>query len=648
MNTFVAAPLINLLGFTIGIALYALLFFMVLRHPVRILSRHETNKNPALAIDWLLLATAFFGLLWNFGGLAELIWRDFLQRPVSPFLLAAAYSALGFLPAVVVHSAWHAGAEHERTAKARVLTGAAYLLSGFAAIWHFQAALADNLAPSNIALQILTFGYLAILFSLFLFTLRQAIERRAIWATALAVFAVSALHLSQPHENASFWIIELVAHQASLPLAMAILYQDFRFAFADLFLKRALSLFLLALTSVGLYLSVALPFLSGGESVSPTAPQTIGVLLGLMMATALVYPVLHRCAVWFVEKVILRRANYEKLRVEIAGKITALEPIEAVLEEVSKQLKQALTANVSIIEEILDTNISAFSLVNLKTDGAEILIATAEQPAYKIVLRDFAGGRRLLSDEIEMLGEVALQTARRIDVLRVTHQRCEQEFREQEFSKLATEAELRALRAQINPHFLFNALTTIGYLIQTAPDKALDTLLRLTQLLRGVLRSGNEFLTLDEELKLIESYLEIERARFEERLEIEIEAAPELLSLRVPSLILQPLVENAVKHGITPKKQGGRVKISAKRDAQDLILTVADSGAGIEIEELNRKRETRVGLNNVEQRLHLHYSGAANLSVKSAPENGTIVQIKIALESLKAKLPQQNLVALEK
>src|SRR5437667_8000514 len=126
------------------------------------------------------------------------------------------------------------------------------------------------------------------------------------------------------------------------------------------------------------------------------------------------------------------------------------------------------------------------------------------------------GGLRLLSDEIVVLEAVALVAARRIDVLRVSHERYEQKFREQEFAKLAAEAQLTALRSQVNPHFLFNALTTLGYLIKTSPEKAYDTLLRLTRLLRGVLNSTGEFCTLGEEIRLIESYLDIEHARFEE------------------------------------------------------------------------------------------------------------------------------------
>ena len=135
----------------------------------------------------------------------------------------------------------------------------------------------------------------------------------------------------------------------------------------------------------------------------------------------------------------------------------------------------------------------------------------------------------------------------------MTRERYERQLREQEMSTLATEAELRALRAQINPHFLFNALTTIGYLVKAAPDRALETLMRLTSLLRGVLRSEGEFTTLGRELDVIESYLEIERARFEERLRVRIDVPTALRRIRVPPLLLQPVVENAVKHGIAPR-----------------------------------------------------------------------------------------------
>jgi LytS/YehU family sensor histidine kinase len=201
-----------------------------------------------------------------------------------------------------------------------------------------------------------------------------------------------------------------------------------------------------------------------------------------------------------------------------------------------------------------------------------------------------------------------------------------------------TEAELRALRAQVNPHFLFNALTTLGYLIQTAPDRALETLLRLTSLLRGVLRSEGEFATLGRELDIVEAYLEIEQARFEERLRIRIEVPPALRAIRVPALLLQPIVENAVKHGVTPLQQGGEVTIRgalerAADGSLDLSLTVADTGSGVSAAELRQGRAVGVGLSNVERRLRGQYGTDASMSIQSVPGAGTTVIIRLPAES---------------
>lgn len=618
MDALVSTQLINLLGFAFGVLLYALLLAMTLRHRVR-----EQNV-PRL--DVLLLTTAVLGLLWNAVELVRMVGLDFRIFDSPPFLEAVSHSAFGFLPAAIVHLTWQSSDDGSKQPAVQYLTVAAYALSGVAAALHFQSALVRGVAPSFGGLQILTFGYLAILLAFVLFTFRHGIRRKTVLATALAVFAVSALHLSHPHEAESgSWLVELVGHQASIPLALAILYQDFRFAFADLFLKRALSLLLLTFAAVSLYVFIAAPLLANPNL---NGTQTAAITVGLWVATALVYPKIHNFAVWLVDKLLLRRVDYAALRDEINQKISECKTGDAVLETISGELATALTAGAANWHEVLphggDKHLPD---VTFTANGAEVCIPTVETPFYHVVLQNFTGGRRLLSDEIEMLKDVAILAARRIDALRVSHERCEQEIREQEIGKLASEAELRALRAQLNPHFLFNALTTIGYLIQTAPDKALDTLMRLTQLLRGVLRSTGEFSTLGDELKLIESYLEIERARFEERLAVKIEVAPELMSVRVPSLILQPLVENAVKHGISPKKNGGEVTIKAQITAGELTLEVTDTGAGVDDAMLAKRRQNGVGLSNIENRLRSYYGANAELKIESQSELGTTARI---------------------
>lgn len=615
MNTLNAASLINLLGFTVGVALYALLLLMVVRH-----RRSRINS--------LLLTTSLLGLVWNIGELLFFISKDFGITEFSPILSAISYSALGFLPSVVVHSA-----QNEEN-KARWLTFSAYGLSVFAAILHLQSAISRNLAPNDFALQTLTFGSLALIAGLLIFNFRQTFEKKTIWATSLLVFAVSALHLSSNSENHS-WLVELVAHQSSLPLALAILYQNYRFAFADLFLKRAISLLLLTLLAFGLYVFVAAPLLRYHETHDRNDVQAIGLILTLWIATALVYPSLHNFAVWLVDNILLKRADYDKLQKQLAQKIEKNDSIDNVLDEICAELARVLTAKKAIWKESYQTdNESKFVSVSFTPNRAEIFIPTAESPFFQINLSDFAGGRRLLSDEIALLEAVSLLTARRIDALRVTHERCELELREQEFAKLATEAQLSALRAQINPHFLFNSLTTIGYLINTAPEKAFETLMKLTQLLRGVLRSTGEFCTLGEEIKLIESYLDIEKARFEEKLNVKIEVAENLEKLRVPALVLQPLVENAIKHGVSENKNGGEVKISGKLETENgevfLKVSVFDSGAGKNT--TKNSHSNGVGLKNISERLQSYYGKKANLKIDYDFQGGTLAEIKLPVK----------------
>ncbi|MEK7724336.1 MAG: histidine kinase [Acidobacteriota bacterium] len=624
MNAFNLASLINLLGFTVGISLYFLLLIMVARH-------RQNKRNDSF--DFLLLATATLGILWNLGEVSAFIWRDFGATTVPPLLTAISYSALGFLPSVVVHSALK-GVENS---KGNWLTFLAYGLSVLATLLHLQSAISSDVSPSSLALQILTYGSIGVLIGLLVFNYQQTIEKKAVWAAALLIFALSTLHLNS-HSEGSSWFIELIAHQSSLPLALVILYQDYRFAFADLFLKRALSLILLTLMASGLYVLVASPLLRYHETHDRNDVQAISLIIILWVATALIYPSLHKFAVWVVDKIILRRTNYENLGSKLAQKVEEKDSVETVLDLVCGSLSPALTANSVIWTEVYEkSNETKLPFVNFTPHNAEIFIPTTESPFYKINLKDFSGGRHLLSDEIEMLESVSLLTARRIDNLRVTHERCEQELREQEFSKLATEAQLSALRAQINPHFLFNALTTIGYLIQTSPDKAFDTLMRLTQLLRGVLRSTGEFSTLQEELKLIESYLDIERTRFEERLDVKIDVPKDLQKIRVPSLILQPLVENAIKHGISKIKKGGRVEISASLEATKgkvlLNLTVFDTGIGIKIDQIS----AGVGLNNIRDRLQNHYGDSASLDIQNVESKGTKAVLRFPVSEIEIK-----------
>ncbi|HKX84632.1 MAG TPA: histidine kinase, partial [Pyrinomonadaceae bacterium] len=350
------------------------------------------------------------------------------------------------------------------------------------------------------------------------------------------------------------------------------------------------------------------------------------LIITLWIFTALIYPKLHDLAVWLVDRVILRRADYAELQTRIAAELEQCDSIEECLETIGKTLTKTLAAGGFEISAASGVDLAQKGVTTVGDDRAEITIPTAEPGFYRLAISGFGGGRRLLSEEKAMISAVSLTAARRIDALRVSHERYEREYREREFSRLATEAQLTALRSQINPHFLFNALTTIGYLIRTSPEKAFQTLLHLTKLLRGVLTAVSEFTSLRDELQLIESYLDIERARFEERLEVDIDVPAELESVRIPALVIQPLVENSIKHAVSEHRNGGRVTIVARlADPETLVLSVTDTGAG-KPSESNGLPGT--GLANIRERLTAYYGENANLDIDISPD-GTVATVTI-------------------
>jgi signal transduction histidine kinase len=189
-----------------------------------------------------------------------------------------------------------------------------------------------------------------------------------------------------------------------------------------------------------------------------------------------------------------------------------------------------------------------------------------------------------------------------------------------------SDATLRALKAQLNPHFLFNALNSVMTLIDSDPAGAQRMLVRLSELLRTTLAASDEQeVTLERELELVRRYLEIERIRFGDRLAVVIEAPDSTLDLRVPALVLQPLVENAIVHGLSRRPGPGCVEVRARVSGDDLVLTVRDDGPGL------RQPSTRagagIGLGNLRSRLERLHGDAFELAVADDPRGGACVTV---------------------
>jgi two-component system LytT family sensor kinase len=202
------------------------------------------------------------------------------------------------------------------------------------------------------------------------------------------------------------------------------------------------------------------------------------------------------------------------------------------------------------------------------------------------------------------------------------------EHRLQEQEKLLMAARVEALASQINPHFLFNTLTSISSLIRSQPETARMLIVKLSGLLRRLLRSQEHFVTLREELEAIDEYLDIESIRFGPKLVIEKSIDPASLDLVVPSLLLQPLVENSIKHGLAPKIGEGRITIRSVRHNGHAVIDVIDNGVGVSMEQAART-EGGIGLRNVNERLRVIYGANYQLQLDSVPGEGTCARIVI-------------------
>jgi two-component system LytT family sensor kinase len=204
------------------------------------------------------------------------------------------------------------------------------------------------------------------------------------------------------------------------------------------------------------------------------------------------------------------------------------------------------------------------------------------------------------------------------------------EHRLQEQEKLLLAAKVEALANQINPHFLFNTLTSISSLIRTQPETARMLITKLSGLLRRLMRSTDHFVTLREELESIDEYLDIEVIRFGPQLKVVKEIAPGSLDVIVPSMILQPLVENSIKHGLARKVGGGRITIRAHvRGDGHTIIEVLDDGLGMTEERLDQALGGGIGLSNVDERLRTIYGAHYSLKLTSEPGRGTCASVEI-------------------
>src|SRR5216683_2650865 len=196
------------------------------------------------------------------------------------------------------------------------------------------------------------------------------------------------------------------------------------------------------------------------------------------------------------------------------------------------------------------------------------------------------------------------------------------------------QAQLNFLRAQISPHFIYNALTAIESYVRSDPERARDLLVGFAEFIRLTFREHSQYATLAEELRFVDTYLELERARFGDRLEVSLRVAPEVLPVRLPSLVLQPLVENAVRHGLEHFTGIARLQITAEDADHEAVVTVEDHGVGVDPQHLadiltGRRGSDSVGLRNVDERLRATFGAEHGLTIETEVDAGTKVTMRL-------------------
>jgi len=359
-----------------------------------------------------------------------------------------------------------------------------------------------------------------------------------------------------------------------------------------------------------------------------------------------------------IQKSELIAGNQAKLALEIANKTLPYFRNTENLSEVCKIIANSLGARATVItdtKEIIagfSTDKSVINRSNIRSNNTREVLKTGEvmlvikdnedeiiedffyiSPHIKscIILplkekNDVSGTLKIFFDTAEKITE-----KNRYLMIGLSHLISTQ----MEISKvenlisLLKYSELKALQSQINPHFLFNVLNTMTSLIRTNPEKAREVTIDLSKYLRYNLDNNLKSVELIKELNQIDTYIKIEKARFGDKLNIVYDVEESLYNFQIPSLIIQPLVENSIKHGILKKRDNGFVKIIVKKIDKDIEVAIEDDGVGIEqavIDNLDKKIEENIGLKNVHQRLKLLYGEGLNITKL---EQGTRIKFKI-------------------
>ncbi len=674
-----ASLLVNLLGHLAGVLVFGIFLFLILRD--RAARRLQGSAKSMLA--------AGLALAWNVASLVVLLVANSAQAAagvgVIAWTAALGFSVLSLLPAVLFNLSLldlshvdltqvvSSPVDRARQDRYRLLVAAGYVLSGIAICFHLAELFAgpdlsqDRYHLWGLVLISAGFGGLTVLAAVLEArrgpgqagpsrprSATRAGISRLVGAMSMFLLAVSFVHFGSGHGDVTeVWSQELAFHHAAIPLALLILLQDYRFVLVDAFV-RFLANGILAAAFAGAWYQVQRLLPQAGVATAGALGIAAQILVGCVFL--ILFAVGRTRLQAALSQMVFRSSDLE-------AAIRAMKPPHGDEDEYLRATAARLGATLGSAAEVVPN--AAWDALDLRqpTLAAE-LPRTEEQragdQAQAIVPLRFAsgnrmyfvlgrrsGGRRYLSEDLAALGRAAGLVVEQVE-----------RVRESETRRLAAQAELRALQAQIHPHFLFNALNTLYGTIPREATGARETVLNLAEIFRYFLETRRAFLPLEQELRIVRAYLEVERLRLGDKLRVEIDVSDEALQVPIPVLSLEPLVENAVKHGIAPKVGGGVVRIQARvtgalgeagngdRGLRALEVTVSDTGVGFTSRKAHGSsgsgaRSTDsdvmgsegVGLENVARRLELCYGPGSTLEIESTG-GGAVVSFRIPLAPL--------------
>ncbi|HTQ57936.1 MAG TPA: histidine kinase [Bryobacteraceae bacterium] len=528
--------------------------------------------------------------------------------------MALSFSVLSLLPAVLLHISLQS--------RRRPIWMAGYAVSGLAVALHIGDWLNRDSGWHRAALLLITIGFSVLTLVSLILEWRlanRAAGSRLAGAMALFLLAISFTHFGGVHVGMA-WSREAALHHAGLPLALLVLLQDYRFLLMDAFLRFVMNATLAACATLLAIRIVQVPLLRSSLH-QPFAAGLFIVIAGLLLTS---FVQLHNRMQRVLTKVIFLRANVDEAVRELQNLSLAAadesEYVRCAADTIGRFVRasrfelsyqqpapgQSLTAPAAVLDPIR-WSVDLWVL-------AALPMRFARGDAIYLLLGPREGGRRYLSEDLQVLGRLGATAVQQVE-----------RFRNLQMQNLIASAELRALQAQINPHFLFNSLNTLYGTIDRGNLQARQLVLNLADVYRYLLRTERPVVELEDELRIVRAYLEIEELRLGSKLQTAIEADPDTLHIGIPPLSIQPLVENAVKHGIVPRVGPGFVRLYVRIKGRSLSVDVSNSG---EFDSSSVANASGVGLSNVRRRLELCYGGDASFEIRTA---GGITTVGIGL-----------------